>query len=78
MKCIGCCLSSKEILVEMEHVKAHRNSEGQKEDVAFREFFLEVRRKRTSWPKKERCVMNDLWRRQGRVLCSKREREKCT
>ena len=33
------CLSSKEILVEVEQVKAHRTEKDKKEDVAFQEVY---------------------------------------
>ena len=69
-------LASREISVEVEHVKAHRAKNDKKEMSCFDKFVTEGNEKKPmSWQRQEQCWMKDLRRKQGQKRCSKREKK---
>ena len=52
-------LVSRDIVVEVEHVKAHRTKKDKK-DISHSEKSLRATRKRMSWQKQEQCWSKDL------------------
>ena len=54
---------SRDIVVEVEHVKAHRTKKDKREMSQFeRSLSLRATRKRMSWQRQEQCWTKDLWR----------------
>ena len=67
-------LTSKEILVEVEHVKAHRTKKDKNDMSQFERFVAEGKRMLMSWQRQEQCWTNDLWQKREQKLCSKSEK----
>ena len=71
-------LTSKEILVEVEHVKAHRTEDDKKYMTHFEKFVTDGNEKAgVSWQRQERCWMKDSWRRPEQKRFSRNEK-RCT
>ena len=61
-----------DILVEVEHVKAHRTK--WMSHFALRSSSLKATRRRMSWQKKEQCWTKGLWRKREQRQCSKKDK----
>ena len=61
------------ILVEVEHVKAHRTKK-EKYVSHFESLSLKAMRRLVNWQKQRQCWTKDLWRKREQKLCSRKER----
>ena len=60
------------ILVEVEHVKAHRTKKEKKNVSHFEKFVTEGNERAVSWQNKEHCWMKVSWRKRERKVCSRK------
>ena len=66
--------TSKETLVDAEHVKAHRTEKKRKRCHTLGSLSLMAMGKRMGWQKKEQCWTKDPWRRQEQQRSSRKEK----
>ena len=67
-------LAGRGILVEVEHVKAHRTKKEKQICRSLRSLLLKATRRLMSWKKQEQCWMKDFWQKQKQKLFIKKEK----